>query len=290
MSGTATRAIAVQIVSAFIDDRDGGNLAGVVLDEPELSEAQMQHIATALGFSETAFVNEQDGGFRVDFFTPNRRTPDCGHATVAAFGVLGAAGRVQGTTTKFITTGARAIRVDGDEVALQLPAPSYSAFPDQDGLLRVLGIDESELATGATIARNDVAFAIVPLVKRTVLATLKPQMDDLRALCEAHDVVGLYVTAPIIGEFDKTVRMFAPAYGIPEESATGTAAGLLAAYLYDCARILRDRYLFEQGAFMATPSPSRLWAEPIVQDGAIKEIWVGGRARILETRTLDIPE
>lgn len=99
--------VQAQVVAAFVDERDGGNLAAVVLDRPDLSEAQMQSIAAQLGFPESAFVTDVPDGFRFDVFTPNRRVPDCGHATIAAFGLLA-------TTIKQTTVGPRTIRVAAD--------------------------------------------------------------------------------------------------------------------------------------------------------------------------------
>ncbi len=105
--------VTAEVVAAFVDERDEGNLAGVVLDRADLSEHQMQSIAAQLGYSETAFLIEVSGGFRFDVFTPKMRVPDCGHATVAAFGMLAQRGRFSASTTKLTIAGPRVIRVDG---------------------------------------------------------------------------------------------------------------------------------------------------------------------------------
>ncbi|GAC1426107.1 MAG: hypothetical protein NVSMB5_20580 [Candidatus Velthaea sp.] len=55
ISRMVTTPVTAEVVAVFVDERDGGNLAGVVLDPPDLSEAQMQSIA------------------------------DCGHATIGSF-------------------------------------------------------------------------------------------------------------------------------------------------------------------------------------------------------------
>jgi PhzF family phenazine biosynthesis protein len=70
--------VTAEVVAAFVDERDGGNLAGIVFDRADLSEDQMQSIAAQLGYSETAFLSEVIGGFRFDVFTPKIRVPDCG--------------------------------------------------------------------------------------------------------------------------------------------------------------------------------------------------------------------
>ena len=64
--------------------------------------------------------------------------------------------------------------------------------------------------------------------------------------------------------------------GIPEEPATGMAAGLLGGYLARNAE--RAEFRFLQGALMPSPSPSELSVrvEP-------DRIIVGGAARVIRT-------
>src|SRR5262249_38313380 len=103
----AMPAITVHIVNAFVRDGAGGNPAGVVLDADDLSEADMQKTAAAVGVSETAFVSRSSAaGFRLDFFTPNMRIAHCGHATIAAFSYLVSIGRsARGQPRKRPSTG-----------------------------------------------------------------------------------------------------------------------------------------------------------------------------------------
>ena len=44
--------------TAFSDDPDGGNPAGVVLDASDLDDADMQRIAAEVDYAETAFVTD----------------------------------------------------------------------------------------------------------------------------------------------------------------------------------------------------------------------------------------
>ena len=88
-STTLPRTIDVDLVAAFTKDGGGGNPAGVVLDAVGLSSTERQRVATAVGAPETAFVEgAADGAFVVEFYTPTKQVPDCGHATVATFALL----------------------------------------------------------------------------------------------------------------------------------------------------------------------------------------------------------
>ena len=119
--------ITAHIVNGFVAYGQGGNPAGVVIDADHLSEDQMLDVATKIGLSETAFVSSSpDAGFRLDFFTPNRRIAHCGHATIAAFSHLAQIGRVdQGETSKMTVDGLRKIIIKG-----QPPHQLIELLPD----------------------------------------------------------------------------------------------------------------------------------------------------------------
>ena len=69
--------------NSFCSDRFLGNPAGVCMDEG-LSREEKQNIAYKNGFSETAFLLEEDSNFKISFFTPTSEIDLCGHATVAS--------------------------------------------------------------------------------------------------------------------------------------------------------------------------------------------------------------
>src|ERR1700722_10415033 len=78
----------VYIARAFCRDHLGGNLAGVVLEQGFTTE-QMQAIAKNLNFSETVFLSKIGPTlYKALYFTPSSSIDFCGHATIAAFGVL----------------------------------------------------------------------------------------------------------------------------------------------------------------------------------------------------------
>ena len=285
----STPRVTAEVVAAFIDERDGGNLAGVVLDRPDLNEAQMQSVAAQLGFPETAFLTEVSGGFRFDVFTPNTRVPDCGHATIGSFGLLAQRKRFTGSTIKHTIAGPREIRIgdDGSVLMEQLPA-RFEAGPDPRTVAASLGLRETAVFTHPpTVARHDVAFLLVGVTDRETLASIVPDMRAIEAISKDADVFGYYVFAEAQDGVDATIRMFAPRIAIPEESATGMAAGMLAAFLHDRAGRRAGSYRFDQGAYMHPPSPSRLNATLDVADARISRVWVGGLARTREVRTLE---
>jgi PhzF family phenazine biosynthesis protein len=125
-----------------------------------------------------------------------------------------------------------------------------------------------------------VRFVLVE-TSRDALAAIRPDQRAIEALTEVPDAIGLYVAAPGDAGYDVTTRMFAPRYGIPEESATGMAGGLLAGYLARDAE--NAQYRIEQGAFMPQPSPSEIIAR-VERD----RVLVGGTASLVRTVLLSL--
>lgn len=289
----------VHIVHAFTSSRGGGNPAGVVLDADALTHEQRQKIAAEVGLSETAFISRSDvSDFRLDFYTPNRQIPDCGHATVAAFSLLKAKGLVgEGGTSKETMDGARDIEIRGDEVFMEQLAPQYFDPEVWDGVkasevLASLGLDPGQLMdmerAGPVVVYTGVRFMLVGVRTQGDLAAIVPDQEAISSISEKLDLIGYYVftTEGCDGDYAATSRMFAPRYAIAEESATGMAGGPLACLLHD--RLVYDspRIMLEQGRYMTPPSPSRITVDLEVEGGKIKGLMAGGTAECRETREL----
>ncbi len=288
--------LTVPIVQAFIAEGDGGNPAGVVLDADRFNSAEKQAIAAQLGLSETAFVSGSDlADYRLDFYTPTRQIADCGHATVATFSHLVQTGRLTGSaSSKEIVDGRREIYLRGDMAFMEQSAPRYTDLPSDsaEALLRILAISPDDLMPGKQpiIVNTGVNFIILPLNGVSAVKALAPDFDALADLSDQYDAIGVYAfsldtEAP---GHDAGIRMFAPAYGIPEESATGMGAGPLACYLHDELGINNTTFVLEQGYLMEEPSPSLLTAELDVVDGKIMRVLVGGRGRVSREISLEL--
>jgi len=72
-------------VDAFADGKYKGNPAGVHYLQEELTNSDLQSIATRTGLPVTAFIKQiQDNQFDIRWFTMNTEVNLCGHATMAA--------------------------------------------------------------------------------------------------------------------------------------------------------------------------------------------------------------
>ena len=270
---------------AFTQRIEGGNPAGVVLDAGGLNDAQMQELACAIGFSETAFVMTSDiADFKVRFFTPSAEVDLCGHATIAAFSLLLQKGMLQGGEfTQETKAGKLKIRVKGNTIYMQQTMPQFFEIIEGKHLLGCLGIDRNDLEGKLPIQAVSTGLKdiFVPLKNEETLRNLKPDMDKIEEISKKYDAVGLHVFV-VSDDTDITAvcRNFAPLYGIPEESATGTSNGALACYLhkYGILTGIQEEAAFKQGIYMNRPSMIK--AKLTIENGKLQEIWVGGEALI----------
>ena len=287
--------IVVQIINAFIDGESGGNPAGVVLDADEFSAIQKLEIAAKVGLSETAFVSSsKSADFKLDFFTPTRRIAHCGHATIATFSYLQQLGRIKkAATSKETIDGNRNIFIDGDMAFMEQLAPSYKEVDHfMESIISSLGITAHDLLSNSKpfIVNTGNSFLIVPLKDEISVLSAHPDFEQIHKISEEFDLIGYYIFSQHtkLSERDAGTRMFAPRYGINEESATGMAAGPLACYLYDKIGIKKDVFLIEQGHFMKLPSPSVITVKLNLEDGKITGLIAGGKAKVMKSLNISI--
>lgn len=278
----------------------GGNPAGVVLDPPELTDAEMTRTAIRLNpVSETAFVRVPEASpeatgqpgpspYRLRYFAPGGEVALCGHATAAAFGALALAGHL-GDLPADVASSAPGGRVrgrvehDGDGVVVWMDMPLARRVEvelDIEAVASAMGLPYEVMASRPAAAVEDVGIrvAILPVADLAALDAMRPDFDSLRTLGQPDRLIVFY--AFVLDEAAGRVRArsFAPAVAIDEDPATGTAAAALGAYLarerlIDTSTEIRIR----QGEAMGHPSELRLHVDH--DDGAPARIRVGGRVR-----------
>ena len=126
---------------------------------------------------------------------------------------------------------------------------------------------------------------IAPLKDEKAVLGAHADLDEIQRISEEFDLIGYYIFSQktrVPGR-DAATRMFAPRYGINEESATGMAAGPLACYLRDKMGIDKDAFLIEQGHLMEPPSPSVIKVHLKFEDGKISRLIAGGKAKVMKS-------
>lgn len=280
------------ILKSFTYNGNGGNGAGLVVLENDISEEQMQRIAAEVGLSETAFVKRIDEeNFDVRFFTPVCEVELCGHATIAAFYYVGEnlIDNKFGSLKLYQNTkaGKLAIYINYkdekvENVLMEQANPKFYGYIDNvqaDENISIsdsLGIDASCIK----LNENDIKPAIVstglkdiliPVKNRQSLNEIKPQFDMISKICELNDALGYHVYTIQDGQI--YARNFAPLVGINEECATGTSNGALGALLYK-DNIKKGYFEVLQGEAMNETSQICVH----VDENGVK---VGGKAKII---------
>jgi trans-2,3-dihydro-3-hydroxyanthranilate isomerase len=267
------------VADVFTDRPLAGNQLAVFTDAREIPEELLQPLAREMNFSETVFVYraEGDGHARMRIFTPVSELPFAGHPVLGTAFVLAAPlqlGEIR------LETGVGVVpvtleREDGRIVfgRMSQPIPTVQPFERGDELLAALGVEGSELPL--ELYESGLGNVYVLLPSDEAVASVAP---DLGAVAEAMGTVHTNCVAGS-GARWKT-RMFAPADGVPEDPATGSAAGPLACHLARHGRIgLGEEIVISQGAEIGRPST--LYARVEGSPEQIEKVEVGGSAVVV---------
>jgi trans-2,3-dihydro-3-hydroxyanthranilate isomerase len=267
------------IADVFTDRPLAGNQLAVFTDAREIPEEQLQPLARELNFSETVFVYpaQSDGHARMRIFTPMAELPFAGHPVLGTAFVL--AGPLQLPEIR-LETGVGVVPValerEGARIVfgwMSQPIPSVEPFTREEELLRAVGVERSELPV--ELYDLGIRHVYVALPSEEAVSGLRP---DLGALAELTGIVGVSCFAGA-GSRWKT-RMFAPADGVPEDPATGSAAGPLACHLARHGRIdFGEEIEIAQGAEVGRPST--LYARVEGSPERIEKVEVGGSAVVV---------
>lgn len=268
------------IVDAFTTQPFGGNPAGVVLlDDVFPSEKFMQQVAAEFRYSETAFVlRNSETEFTVRYFTPAAEVDLCGHATIATFGTLYKLGIIADGTMCINHTLAGDLQVRvGEKVMMQMAEPQViDTAVDVELLHRIMGVKSLHSILPVQVVSTGLPDIIMPVEGIDELNALSPDMDALAQLSDQLNVTGVHAFAMSEDGYTAHVRNFGPLYGVPEESATGTANAALTHYLHHNGLMQAPAECrFMQGEAMQRPS---VVATTLLEDGTI---WVGGDSAIV---------
>ena len=209
-------------VDAFTAKPFAGNPAAVCLLDKAVDETWMQAVAAEMNLSETAFVYRLAEGFSLRWFTPRVEVPLCGHATLAAAHILWQEAWLPPTEIAHFYTksGWLSAQKLADQIALDFPLQTYQALAVPARLSQALGVSVQALYQAGVNYLVEVASA----------SEVRQLAPDFKALSQLA-CLGMIVTARSdTNHYDFVSRYFAPAAGIDEDPATGSAHCVLAPY------------------------------------------------------------
>ena len=275
------------VADVFTDRPLAGNQLAVFTDARDIPEELLQPLAREMNYSETVFVlpKEGEGHARIRIFTPTTEIPFAGHPTLGTAFILAAPLQLDEIR---LETGAGVVPVklerEEGRIAfgrMEQPIPTVEPYVDEASLLEALGVERSELPV--EVYDNGLRHVYVALESEDAVAALKP---DLGSLAELPAVLGINCFAGS-GPRWKT-RMFAPGDGVPEDPATGSAAGPLALHLARHGRIeFGDQIEISQGAEIRRPST--LYARVDGSAEQVVRVEVGGSAVVVARGEFRLP-
>jgi len=286
-------------IDVFTDRPLSGNPLAVFPDARGLEADTMQALAREMNLSETTFVLPSDRATRrVRFFTPAAEIPLAGHPTIGTWWTLAELGILdlpkEGSEQVTQETGAGILPVfihcaDGRPIRIVMVQARPEFGPkvtDTEGLGYALGggADTVLIEPPPQVVSTGLPQLMIPIRSLGELEALpsggngSTLVDLLRQA--GTDCAMCYTSDTVDPEATVHCRMFAPGLGVPEDPATGSAAGALGAYLVQNGLVRPAegvaRLTVEQGIEIGRPS--QIHVEVAVPHGVeIDEVRVGGQ-------------
>ena len=275
------------IVDVFAEEKYVGNQLAVVRGGVDLADEALGKIALEMNYSETTFVlsdEEVDGGYDVRIFTPGGEVPFAGHPTLGTAYVI--RHEILSEPADRVTLNLKAGRIPvtfGEVLWMRQLPPTFGATLDSTLVARTLNLETADLDDRSPVQEVSTGLPALVVPLRDLGALRRCEVDWERYTEVAGPGKNLYVFCPEPhdgGPGDLSARMFANDLGIPEDPATGSAAGCLAAYLLEHGYLGTDSVdvRVEQGYEIGRPSLLYLQA---ARDGDEIRVDVGGKVQMV---------
>ena len=280
-----------------------GNPLAVFPDGTGISDATMQSLAREMNLSETTFVLPSSTATkRLRIFTPQAELPLAGHPVIGTWWLLAEKQLVplpaNGPAEVTQETGAGVLPVDLElkdgrptRVVMTQRLPEFGdTVTDTAKLGKALGGDGRTVkkTPAPQVVSTALPQLMIPIKSLDVLRKLPSGGNGttLAALLRKYgtDCAMCYTLETEDPGATVHCRMFAPGVGVPEDPATGSAAGALGSFLV-WHNVVRPhggiaKIVVEQG--LEIGRPSRIDVEVTVGNGGeITEVRVGGTAVII---------
>ena len=297
MDYTHTHTHRYRVVDVFTERALEGNALAVFPDAAGIDETTMQRIARELNLAETAFVlpsTRSDCAARLRIFTPLKEMAFAGHPTIGSSFVLLDEGLVHPVDGEFVLEegiGPVPVRVDaGPRTMLWLTTPPIVEGPEYHDALcaELLGLEAADLL-GVTPQLLNAGNPTLYVAVRDRDAVDRSWLDlagSRKLRGSRREPFCTFVFAPTAeGAYS---RMFAPEYGVPEDPATGSSTGPLAAFMMRHGLVPTadgTRFVSEQGTKMGRRSVLHVH---IRGNRGSERIEVGGHVTPLATATMSL--
>ena len=228
---------AFYMTEVFSEAPYGGNQLATVIDSDGLSSDEMQKIARAFNFAETTFLlgGSVACGYDVRIFTPAEELPFAGHPTLGTCFVIREVllKKSVDSLTLNLGVGPITVKFEQDVLWMRQNEPEFGDVVDRAKVAAELGLLEEQIDEGfpCQYVSTGLEFLLVPMVSYDALEQAQQMSSEL-----ASGYL-LFCRGGYNEDQQIQARMFANTLGVPEDPATGSANGCLAAYLAEHAYI-----------------------------------------------------
>lgn len=282
------------IVDVFAESKYSGNQLAVFRDTAKLSGREMQRIAQEMHYSETTFIRseiERDGGYDVRIFTPDFELPFAGHPTLGTAFIIQTQILGKPVQKVKLNLGVGQIPVDfsyrGGNADVLWMTQKYPVFGGEirpGPMAKLLGLRLSDIDQDFQIRQvsTGIPFVIVPLKGLKAVRRSRVDMAAMSGFLRSAKAIAILVFSreTYRKDNDINVRVLGASDNIPEDPATGSANGCLAAYLVEQAYFGRAEVdlRVEQGYEIGRKSLLLLRARKI---GKSIDVKVGGKVQFI---------
>lgn len=280
-------------------EKNSGNAVAIITHRGEMNDINITQIIKELHFPESAVLNVQkanNNGYAIRFFTSNEEIPYSGLACLGAAYIIkkvyetGSQEKIclnlkKGPiyidieTPKNLTT-----NPDSNEnFWIEHDIPTFGDIYNKVLLSNILGLDlEDDFDDQYPIQEvfSGLPFIIVPVKNLRTIKEIEFNKERYYWLIKKTQAKAILVFCRETEHKNNHlhVRVFADYYGIPEDSATGSGNGCLAAYLLKYTALFQtmNELRIEQGYEIKRPSLVLIRAHP--NDNY--QIHVGGKVHL----------
>lgn len=244
-------------VDVFASSKYEGNQLAVFVDfENQISEAEMQAMATEINFAETTFIKADKGGgrFAVRIFTPEHEVPFAGHPSIGTSYIIAKFILPEATPQLVLELKHSDINIsilqpgaiDESLLFMRQAQPEFRERFTHEEIANELEINVNDLDASLPIQEisTGLPYIIIPLKKLRAIENLRLNYPSFRQFLETrrkyrtNSATGhstslfLFTKETYEPENQYNARMLLLENGrLSEDAATGSANGCLLAYL-----------------------------------------------------------
>ena len=258
----------IHLLKCFGAAPGGGNPA-LVVEHDAGTETERQQFARERQVSACVFIDRQpDGAIVLDYFYPHTRSPLCLHATLAAAHVLLTKPGAPASVTVQTAMRGQALRLvrRGADLFVGLAPQASPQVAIERYLPSELMGQHMQLVSPPVVASVGSPKLLLEVADRTTLRALRPNLELIADWSALHKINGCYAYCRT-GENEFEGRNFNHLDPALEDSATGVAAGALAAHLRRSLSLSQGHVTGQACLIQAQYREGTIWVGGMVQAG-----------------------